>query len=398
MYPNVLSPPITIIASQPTDKVILHLINRNLEINPSVLVFNRNSSLNQSIVVKAKEEGLYFIKYTLSGPSAGEYSLPEEDTLFVNSPKNSTDTLQMGNNILNFPVGCHKKQVGVVLGSKLPIMVSSTSPFVSFGPLSVTQGIVSIEISNSTKLPLSLVGVNLPNTSIIFHPTCADRGIVPYSIGSLLRSRVLAKSFIDAIENSLPTWIKVTLSKSNSVKTRYSSEKKTYFVTGTTLRKASIGKNLPVVDNSFYSVLSTNNLNITVENNTDIFKSKPIAIAVELDGKVPSNVLMRSSSDEHVVNNLSIFRQIEKFGWSFEFHSLQISKDNSIKRQEKKGFWDGDKFFNVESSSDGTFAAVTLLKKHFKNTTFAADLKMEFDGTIIGHVEDINKVLNTFFL
>ncbi|XP_028401099.1 uncharacterized protein LOC114524169 [Dendronephthya gigantea] len=362
ILPNVVSPPITIIALQPTNQVILHLINRNLDFTPSVLVFHSNSSLNQSVTVKAKKEGLYFIKYSLSGPSAGEYSLPEEDTLFVSSPKNSTDTFQMGNNIFPFPAGCHKKQIGVVHGSKLPIVVSSTSSFVSFGPLSVTEGIVSIYVSNSSKLPLSLVGLNLPNTSIISDATtCVDNDVVLYSIGSLLRSRVLAKSFIDAIKNSLPSWIKITLSEANSVKTMYSSEKKTYFLNGKNMRTASIGKGLPVVDESFYSMLSTNNLNITVENNTDIFKSNPIALAVELDGKLPSN----------------------------------ISKNNSIERPKKNGFWDGDKFFNVKSSSDGTFAAVTSLEKHFKNTTFAADLRMQFDGTIITHVENINKILDS---
>lgn len=368
-------------------------MNRDLEFTPSVLVFDRNTSLNQSIRVKAKQEGLYFIRYSLSGPSAGEYALPEDDVLFVNLRKSITDDSKIGNTIKNFPIGCHKKQVGAVRGSNLPIMVSSTSPFVPFGPLSVTEGIVGIEINNSTKLPLSVVGVNLLNTSMISQPTtCVDSDVVPHSIGPLLRSRVLAKSFIGAIESSLPTWIKIALSESNSVKTMYSLEKKTHFLTGTNMRKASIGKGLPIVDESFYSMLSTNNLNVTVQNNSDIFKSKSIALAVEFGQLQPLDVFLRSTSELNVIKDISTLRQIKKYGWNFEFYSLQLSKNNTIKRPEKNGFWDGDKFFSVKSSSDGTFAAVLSLKKHFKNATFADDVTMEFDGTIIGHVEDINKV------
>ena len=58
---------------------------------------------------------------------------------------------------------------------------------------------------------------------------------------------------------------------------------------------------------------------------------------------------------------------------------------------EKRQFWDGQSFVNLRPSPGANFAAVTLLTKHFKNLTFA-DITMEFDGTLIGNVKDINKV------
>ncbi|XP_028401098.1 uncharacterized protein LOC114524167 [Dendronephthya gigantea] len=395
IYPYVLSPPTTIIASQPANKVLLHPMNRNLEFSPSVLVFDRNSSLNQTIRVKARQIGVYFIAYSLSGPSAGEYALPKEDVLFVYSHKSVTDDLKVRNTIEKFPIGCYKKQVKVVPGSNVSIMISSTTPFVPFGSVSVTEGVVGIETNNSSKFPLSVVGVNLPNVGIISHPiNCIDSNVFPYSIGPLLRSRVLAKSFINAAENSLPSWMKVTLSESNSVKTIYSSEKKTHFLNGINMRKASIGKGLPVVDESFYSMLSTNNLNITVQNDSDIFNSKSVGLAVELSRPEQSDVLLSSTSERNVIKDITTLRQMKRYGWNFKFYSVQLSRKNAIKRPEKNGFWDGVEFFNVKSSSDGSFAAVISLKKHFKNTTFADDIRLEFDGTIIAHVKNIDEILD----
>jgi hypothetical protein len=390
--PDVLSPPIAIMSSPPTEYVILHLMSPDLIFSSSRLVFNPNTPLNQSIRVTARGEGYYLIKYSLTGPSAREFNVPEEDIIFVNTPNNDSS---IEKSALDFPYGCYRKHFGTCPGQNASIIVSSTSPFVSFGPLSTTQGVVALEVGDFMKLPLSLLGVNLPDSSAnSLVNSCKDNGDVTYSVESIVKSRGLAKSFINTATENLPTWINVTLPEGNLGTNIYSSELRTRFLNGIELREAGVGTGLPVVDDMFYSLLSTNNLNVTIENDVDILKSKSLSLAIEICGKSSSNILLRPSKEGlGQVNNISILKKINKYGWNLNVTSVQFSKTNGINRPKKEGFWDGHRYFNVEASSDGTFAVESSLDKHFRNSTFA-DIRMNFDGTIIGQMKDLNEVVN----
>ena len=393
---HILSPPITVYASPPTDYVVLHIVSRDLEFKSSKLVFKRGASLNQSIQIIARDTGYYFIKYSLSGPSAGEFLLPKDDIIFVNAPNNSAGEASTQESTFSFPVGCHKKQVRTCPRSNDAIIASSTSPFVSFGPVTATQGVVSIEVGNTSKTPLSLVGINLPNTVSLLD-NCEDSDVVSFSTESLVQSRVLAKTFIDAVADSFPAWMKITLSKQSLVKKSYSSDLSTFILSGNELREENVGEGLPVVQDTFYSLLMTSNLNVTIQNDVDIFKSDALYLAVELCGTLPSDVFLRPTLQAglHSVNNISILKTIKKYGWEFKFYSFQFSKSNTIRRMKKGTFWDGYHFFNVEASSDGSFAVVSSLNKQFQNSTFA-EVSLAFEGTMIGNVKDVDKVRNTF--
>ena len=389
---NVLSSPITISSSPPTDYVTLYVSSRDhdLEFNPSTLVFNRDASLNQSIRVTARETGYYFITYSISGPSAREFSLPEEDVLFVKSQDNSKDNSPIDESKLSFPDGCHKEQVKVCPGLNIPIVVSSTSPFVSFGPLTSTQGVVALEVGNITKIPLSLRGLNLPHASEESFPdSCHGNEVVSYPTELLIKSRALVKSFTEIVADSLPTWMKITLSENNVREKTLSSDLMTRFLTGVQLQEGKVGQGLPVISAMFYSLLATKNLNITIEDDVDILNSNALSLAIELCRESSSNIILQQSTG--VIKDIQILKNLREYGWNLNFNSIQFSKTKTIKRQEKASFWDGQSFVNLGASPDGNFAAVLSLKKHFKNLTFA-DVTMEFDGSLIGHVKDINQV------
>ena len=395
IYRNVLSAPVAIISSPPTEYVILHLMSQDLKFSSPSLVFNRDSSLNQSFRITAQEEGFYIIRYSLSGPSAREFILPEDDILITKSREDSS----VGESTLYFPFGCYKKVIGACPGKNISIVATSTSPFVSFGPLSVTEGVVAIEVGNYTKIPLSLLGVTLPNPSVLYSvpDSCDHNDVVSYTTQSLLKSRTLAKSFTSVIADSLPTWIKITLTNKNLGKKIYSSEVKTHFLTGIELQGAGVGEGLPLQEDMFYSLLFTRSVNVTVQQDVDILNSNALSLAVDLCGKSPSNILLQPSFKKSVtaVNDISILKALKEYGWHFNIYSLQLSMKNTIRRPEKGIFWDGQHFFNVEATSDGTFALVTSFNKYFRNFTFA-DIRMQFDGTLIGCVNDINQVINTF--
>ena len=387
---NVVSPPITISSSQPTDSVILHVTSPYLKFVPSSLTFNRDTSLNQSFRVTARETGYYFITYSISGPNAREFSLPEEDVLFVLSHEKSKDNSSIDESNLSFPYGCHKKQVAVCSGLNISIVASSTSSFVSFGPLTSTRGVVALEVGNITKIPLSLRGLNLPQSSeSSVSDSCNDNDAVSYSTESLIKSRALVKTFIDVVADSLPTWINVTLSRNDMVKKTQSSDLMTHFLTGVKLQEAAVGQGLPVIDDMFYSLLATKNLNVTIEDDVNVFKSNALSLAAELCRELPSNIILQRS--EGVMKDIKILKNLREYGWNLNFGSVQFSKTKTLKRPEKASFWDGQSFFNLGASPSGNFAALMSFKKHFKNVTFA-DVTMEFDGTLIGDVKDIDQV------
>ena len=397
---NEISPPIMISCSPPTNQITLHINSRDLKFAPSTLVFNRDNSLDQSIQVTARQTGYHFISYSISGPSAHEFNLPEEDVLFVKSHKNSPDDLSNDGLTLSFPYGCHKKQVGVCSGLNLtPIVASSTSPFVSFGPLTATEGLVALEVGNITKVPLSLRGINLQHTSEGTLPdSCNDNDVVSYSTESLIKSRALVKAFTEIVDNSLPTWINVTLSENKIVQKTQSSDLMTYYLTGIQLQKSGVGDGLPLDDDMIYSLLATKYLNLTIRNDVDIFRSNQLSLAVELCRESPPNIVLQQNFQEHkaLIKDIQILKNLREYGWNFKFDSFHFSKANTIKVVEKGWFWDGQSFINLGASPGANFAAVLSLKKHLNNLTFA-DITMEFDGTLVGNVKDINKVTPYLF-
>ena len=400
-YPTIItdaiSPPITIRSSPPTEYVILRVTSRDndLMFDPTTLTFQRDTSLVQSIRVTAPETGYHFITYSISGPSADEFSLPEEDVIFVKPHENSPDNHPIEESKLYFPIGCHKKQVGVCPGVNLTAIVAfSTSPFVTFGPLSSTQGVVSLKVGDITTIPLSLRGLNLPHPNEESLPdSCNDNDVVSYSTESLIKSRALVKSFTDIVAESLPRWMSITLRNNNMIKRAQSSDLITHFLTGVQLKQAGVGEGLSLVDDMFYSLLATKNLNVTIKNDVDIIQSNPLSLAVQLCRESPSNIILQNTFEGHrgLMKDMQILKDMRKYGWYFTFESFQFSKTNTIRRQRKGMFWDGQNFVDLESSPGRNFAAVLSLKKHFQNLTFA-NIRMQFNGALIGHVSDIDKV------
>ena len=390
---NIPSRPLTIRCSRPTNHVTLNFISEDLQFSPTNLVFKHNNHGHQSIQITAPEEGYYFIRYSLSGPNALDYHLPQEDILFVHSQNSTTVDSSSELPLREFPNGCFKKQLGICPGSNTAIMASSTTAFLPFGPLELTQGMVAIEIDNAKKVPWSLVGLNLPNSSANPFPNTCNGNDITYSVQKLIKQRTLAKSFTNLVADSFPTWMSVGLSDGISDKKCYTSEIKTNFLTGQELRKSTIGGDLPIAEHTFYSLLATRNLNMTINNDSDILNSNSLTMAVDICGKSPFNVLVRPTYQEsfNSLNEISTFKTIEKYGWGLNVTSVQFSRTNNLNRSKKEGLWDGYKYFNINASSDGTFATVSSLKKNFRNANFA-DITLDFDGTLIGHVNDVNKV------
>ena len=389
---GVPSQSLTFQASPPIDSITLTLTGRGLEFNPSQLVFQNGGSRNQYLKITVREPGLYFIQYSLSGPSASEFQSPQQDGIFARSKFSTTET-PAGRQL---PSGCHKQPLDKCPHMNDIIFATSTSPWVTYGPLTMTKGMVNLEVG-PTNVPLSLVGTNILKPTLGFAPErqCSKKE-VSFSSEQFIKSYTVIKSFLNVVNESFPKWLTVTLrDKSSPVKVPI-SEFKTRYLAGKYLQDSDVGEWQPINDESFYSVLSSQNLNLTIDNNLDLLGSRdqklPLSLAIDLCNPGPKNVIVRpSQEDMDLVNDNSVVKNLKKNGWNVKFYSVQISKKKLIKKLLKGLFWNSKRVFEVGSSEIGNLGIVLSFTKSFKSTTLVSS-GIEFEGTIVADLNNIDNV------
>ncbi|XP_028397955.1 uncharacterized protein LOC114521651 [Dendronephthya gigantea] len=399
LTPGVPSQHLTYKVSPPSENVVLTPKSRDIEFEPPNLLFKHGTPSTRSLRMTARKPGVHFIRYSLSGPSAGYFKSPDESVVLVKSSEQLTFDKETVPNAI--PSGCYKQQVDKCPRSNDAIYASSTSPWVTFGPMAMTSGVVNLMVG-ATTIPLSLLGTNLIKSShISSQKDCDKDNQVSYSTEQLITERLLEKTFLNKVSNSLPKWLQITL-PNNSVSTAWSpSELQTYYVSGKNLRTAYIGEGQPIDDGTYYSLLNSQNLNLSVDNDVDLLLSgdnkAPLSIAMELCGPLPRNVILRPSlRDGNLISDVSLTRKLEENGWDIKFYSLQISKSKTIDMLRKRTLWNSKRFFNIESSQRGNLAIVLSLKKELRSVGFV-NSSLEFEGTAVADLDDIDNISDSPF-
>ena len=388
-------------ASPPSHSITLTIIGRGLEFDPSQLVFQNGGTRNQYLKIIAREPGLYFIRYSLSGPSASEFQLPQQDILFVRSKHSTTETPENESWSNKFPSGCHKQPLDKCPHTNDVIFAASTSPWLTFGSLKTTKGVVNVEIGD-TNVPLSLVGTNVLQSTQVSAPErqCGEKE-GSYSSEQIMKSHMFIRSFLSAVNESFPKWLTVTLrNNSSSGKVRL-SEFETRYLAGKYLQDNDIGQGQPINEESFYSLLSSQNLNLTIDDNLDVLGSRarnvPLSLAIDLCSPAPKNLIVRPSLEHmDLANDNSVVKSLRKNGWNINFYSLQFSKQKLIKKFLKSLFWNGKLFFEASSSTSGNLGIVSSFTKSFKSTTLVSS-HIEFEGTIVADLNNIDNVRSQAF-
>ena len=384
-------------ASPPSKSITLTLIGRGLEFDLVQLVFQNGGSRNQYLKITAQEPGLYFIRYSLSGLSASEFQLPQEDILFVRSKHSTTETPENQPWSNKFPSGCHKQPLDKCPHTNDVIFATSTSPWLTFGPTATTKGVVNVEIG-ATNVPLSLVGTNLLKPTQVSAPEqqCGEKEI-SYSFEQIMKSRMFIRSFLSAVNESFPKWLTVTLRNNSLLGKVRLSEFKARYLAGKYLQDYhDIGQGQPINDESFYSLLSSQNLNLTIDDNLDVLRSRgrnvPLSLAIDLCSPAPKNLIIRPSlEDMDLANDNSVVKSLRENGWNINFYSLQFSKKKLIKKFHKNRFWNGKLFFEASLSTSGNLGIVSSFTKSFKSTNLVSS-HMEFEGTIVADLSNIDNV------
>lgn len=377
-------------ASRPDKYIILTPRCYGVTFEPSTLMFSNMSSLQRSLAVTVRQPGLFTVKYTLSGPSVGDFQGPEASVVFVRfeSRLNHTKGRVPLQNI--FPTGCYNKTLFKCPNQNEVIIASSTSPWNTLGSLASTGGVVSFSTGRNN-FPWSLSGISFESGYPLSEQTHCNSPKNIYSTEDLLQSHVFTKSFLENVQNSFPKWFNVKLRDSSSD----IPDLKSIIIYGRNMQNTKVGNGQLVNENTYFSMLSTRNINLTIQEDRNLLRSHnnpaECLIAVDLCNLSPKNIIVRPSKlDLHFINSISVVQKLKENGWVFTFHSVQISKSKTINKLEKGTYWNGKEFFKADSRK-GNMALVTTLSKSFISSDFVTS-HIHFDGTIVGDFGDLDSV------
>jgi hypothetical protein len=338
--------------------------------------------------VASAKPGIHFIKYSISGPKAAEFFPPGNDIIFVDVIKNSTNQTTE-----DIPIGCYEFMLKKCPASD-DVRISSTVPWETTGDVTSSSGVIVMH-TGKRNIPFSLLGTSLSRNS---RPSDEKRCNVnqSYSVEELAKNHVLTKSFLAAFEDSFPKWLTLKLRRKVNKNAFYISDVNTQFLSGKELRQTMTGKGQPIADNSSFSLLHSPNLNVTVENDGDILKSRDensrISLAVDLCSQIPKTIILRVPEKyANLLQNSSVLKRLKQNGWELTVSSLQISKTNSIQTPfARERFWDGEKLISSNFEMKGNLALVAKVKKSFAGKNLTSYL--EFYGTTIISVGNLDTV------
>ena len=371
-------------ASPPDNYVILRPSSPFINFNPPSIIFKNNISMRQSLTMTAQQSGLHHVKYRLFGPGAAGFEIPESSAFFAESARDIAQNISKDTNTeLKFPSGRCKLELDKCPRSDVRITAYSTSPWLMLGSMATTEGQVSLRTGN-VELPYSMTGSNFDSEeSRGLDLYCEQTLSETFSVTELIKRKALIKTFLKVVRHSLPTWLDIGLRDDVSFSSMVETDLQAYYLSGKNLREEANIKGQPLSEDTFFSLLLSPDLDVTVNGDRVSFaehdRRARFSIALELCGPPPNDVILRPSPGSNdVLNQLSIMKQLRDKGWKFKIDSLQIS--------------------NSSFAKPGVKQALTLFAKFTKEFDISdtVKLRVNFRGTIIANVHNLNQVCVKF--
>ena len=365
-------------ASPPDNYFILAPFSPYIKFNPSTLLFKKRIRTPVSVTMTALQPGLHFLQFKLRGPGAAVYEVPQSVVFFVESARNTVKKLPaVTSKELTFPFGRCKLELDKCPSSDLTVSAYSTSPWRMFGPTAITYGQISLKTGNF-ELPHSVTGGNFARkVRGSLSRRCAINPSATNSATELTRRKVLAKSFLNAVSQSLPKWLDMRINDSYPLNSMLETDLQAYYLSGKRLREVAAIKGHPLSEDTFFSLLQSPDLDIIVNGDRVSFGTKDrsarFAVALELCGPSPNDVILRPSPDTtDVLNQLSVVKQLQDNGWMLKIDSLRISSKSVTER-----------ILTMYATFNKEFQVSDKIKS-----------RVDFEGTILVNVDNLNSVSN----
>ena len=357
---------------------------RDLVIAPVKLAQGRLYTVNMTIT--ARLPGIHQITYSLSGDAAKTYQAVLPDTVIVLA----NDTSCNENVNINFPVGCHKISLYKCPKGNDFLYARSTETWQRSQKRVTTNGAASI-VSGNLTLPLGLRGATLDKINHSSTTTDKERCYAksPKDL-ECLPSETLATVFLQSINDSFPSWFR--LSPSKTLSGLKPNDVITYIWTGTELKGVLKGLGLSLNDESYYSVLLYTGA-ITVEVNESSVKlpkygkNSFLLVAVELCSQVlPAKVVLAFNPLSYVaLKRMPVYRHLATLGWNVSALAMQFSSQSTLSY-----------LFNARNQRNifipGNLELYGRVEKSIVGSHPIHSLKVRLVGNAIIEMQDTNKV------
>jgi hypothetical protein len=208
---------------------------------------------------------------------------------------------------------------------------------------------------------------------------CVVNSSIRYFTAEMIRRRVLSKSLLNVVRNSLPKWLDIKLRGNLSSNTMAETDLQAYYLSGKSLRDEAGVTGQPFLEDTFFSLLLSSDIDLIVHGDRVSFglddRTARFSVALELCGPPPSNVILQPPPNGfNVMNQLSIMKQLRDNGWNFNIRSLQ--------------------FVNVGiSTSKSSMTLFATFSKDFIISS-AVESRLDFGGTMIINVTNLDNVRN----
>ncbi|XP_028408846.1 uncharacterized protein LOC114531439 [Dendronephthya gigantea] len=367
--------------SPPDNDVFLRPQSVGVQFDPPDLLFKKKSTTLQSLKIIARRPGIYFVRYHLSGPGSAGFRVPQKNALIVETSEKSALEISE-EDYMTFSSECYSVERHQCSRSQVRITARSTRPWRKmFGLLVGTNGIVSFS-NGKFEIPYSITGDKfISRNPSSLNNNCGSSPAKKYSLAEMIKRRVLTKSFLNVVRDSLPKWLDVKLRRNLSSRSVVEDDLKVYFLSGKRVLEKLKITGQPMTDGTFYSLLISPDLDLIVDGDHVSLglpdREASFSVALELCGTPPYNVVLKPSTNlVDVINKLSVFKKLRAYGWSLSIFSLQISNISNISKRERN------------------LIMATKFSKDFRMSN-SVNFRVDFDGTLNLNVHNLENMMDS---
>ena len=354
-----------LLKAYPSESLAVSLkTNADLNIEPrsSLQIVHPNTKVN--FVLKTKTPGIKVISYSVHGPDSKHFTVPDDSVIFV-SPQVPHAKSVYARMLLakgELPLGCHMYKSKACSCDAIffsTIQWTGTSPS--------TTGIVQLARPNDVPIPLSLIGLDLEDTSVsrnklieswhkistkskeeissINHGNgkCSDVKTGQSELLELIDSSSVPSSFLTMLSGRTPGWFDISVSEDNTafdirnilVNLAVKALKIPQFSKFPFSQSSSIAYQCPNIQYRLYAALDE----LTLSTDEGCFATDICTTSVFIHFSKPNMKKLKS---------LKVFQDMKDKGLDITVASVGFVKDGETSNEVNGLVWNGNKLSKLK--------------------------------------------------
>ena len=405
------------ISALPDDELIVSLSSSDLtaiSISMSnVTITNSVSTTTFTIeAVEGVASGQYFISYSLSGASAGDFVTPPRSAVLVrpnqvNNEVNYFSEKGLANGDLG-DIGCFMAPQSLqCLRGEQQINLFSTSQWRNTDSVLQSQGVLHL-VDNGFSLPLAIAGASITTdqnrvlvqrlTSQVPSENTSDcTSFIPSEsdVIDFLNYRALANTFLNHTSRLLPTWVQLLATSSGQINTQGDNAYISQVFTGEQLSSIDgVCQNILTNDNTMHFVIKYDG-NFTVRVLGSRVTHAPldnslICLAAELCSHGMPSFHIGLPNDVTVLDQLQLITDLASAGWRMSLEAVTFSTMGSlVPANMMERFWNGFSYQPISFSGAHIGLSGSFAREFISPAT---NVTAYLTGDLYWRVDNLNEV------